>query len=77
MTTEEEDKCTVDDTMWMSDVVSLIDGNTESKMKLSQKEIKDALLALGASATRINNPQTKRKEMLFKYIREAEEADDE
>jgi len=76
MTTEEEDKCSIDDTMWISDIISLIDGSSDAKLKLSQKEIKDDLVALGATATRVNNPQTKRKELLFKFVKEADDDDE-
>ena len=70
-------KCKAEDTMWVSDVQSMIDGNSDAKVKLSQKEIKDDLVALGAKATRVNNPSTKRKELLFKFVKEADDVGDD
>ena len=65
-----------DSTMWMSDVMHLIRVNSiDGECKLKQKEIMETLKERGATASRVMH--VNKKEVLFRYLREAQSNQDE
>lgn len=71
----EKNGCVKNDVMWLSDVLNTINTNF-SGLTLTNKTIIEKLTELGATAPRNTHPHTKKKEVLFRFIKDTNASED-